>query len=318
MKYNAEELAKVLFYYGLIDGTESEKFNIICPFHDDINPSMMIDLETGTFLCFGCGLHGNSLDFVKYVNPELNDLGACIEHERILQSDKTRKLKISVKQKSHRNKKRERKQALVVAYDYFYGLKSVDWNIPETEEEIKVLEYMSARGFNHKALNIADCRVNYNIAYPFVFPILDNGEFKGWVGRTTNKYVEKKRKYLYNTGFYKRNTLCGNYEENCIPVVCEGFMDYLSIRTRANIKNVVALLGWHISDMQVDKLKSKGVTTVISMLDNDSAGIKGTEYLKKFFDVIRPDFPEGIKDPGEMKGKEIRKIIRESRRNGGV
>jgi DNA primase len=73
-----------------------------------------------------------------------------------------------------------------------------------------------------------------------------------------NPHVEKKRKYLYNEGFRKRDTLCGTYEENCIPYICEGFMDYLSLKTRGHIKNVVAILGWHISDEQVNKLKQKG------------------------------------------------------------
>ena len=129
-----------------------------------------------------------------------------------------------------------------------------------------------------------------------------------------NKYVEKKRKYLYNDGFRKRDTLCGTYEQNKVVFVCEGFMDYLSLRTRGHIKNVVAILGWHISDEQVQKLKDKGVTTVVSALDNDKAGNKGTEYLKRFFHVIRFDYPEGVKDAGEMSEQELKMAIRRTRR----
>ena len=172
---------------------------------------------------------------------------------------------------------------------------------------------MKQRGFNERALNIAQCRTNYNIAYPFIFPILDNGEFKGWVGRTMNKYVEKKRKYLYNDGFRKRDTLCGNYEQNKVVFICEGFMDYLSLRTRGHLKNVVAILGWHISDEQVQKLKDKGVTTVVSALDNDSAGNKGTEYLKQFFNVIRFAYPDGVKDAGEMSEQQLKTAIRRTK-----
>ena len=309
MKYDGKELAKILIYYGMISDADEPEKKIICPFHEDKNPSMIVDLSEGTFLCFGCGVHGRSIDFVKAVNPEMNDLGACVEHERILQSNKVNKLQIKIKKK----KRIKTKQALIEAYDYFYGLKSVDWNHIETEEEQNTLEYMDKRGFNARALNIADCRVNYNIAYPFIFPILDNGKFMGWLGRTTSRYVEGKRKYLYNTGFKKRFTLCGNYEENCVPVLCEGYMDYLSLRTKAKIKNSVAILGWHISDVQVEKLKQKGIKTVISCLDNDPAGIKGTEYLKKFFDVIRPEFPQGVKDVGEMDGKQIREMLRRTK-----
>lgn len=304
--YGGKELAKVLIYYGLISDVVSSDFNIICPFHEDINPSMRICLADGSFFCFGCEAKGNALDFVKKVHPELNELQACVLLEQILNSKEVKTLNVKYRKK----RRLQNKQALNEAHDYYYGLRSIDWNDIHTKEEHEVLQYMKQRGFNERALNIAQCRTNYNIAYPFIFPILDNGEFKGWVGRTMNKYVEKKRKYLYNDGFRKRDTLCGNYEQNKVVFICEGFMDYLSLRTRGHLKNVVAILGWHISDEQVQKLKDKGVTTVVSALDNDSAGNKGTEYLKQFFHVIRFAYPDGIKDAGEMSEQQLKTAIR--------
>ena len=307
--YGGKELAKVLIYYGLIADVVSSDFNIICPFHEDINPSMRICLADGSFFCFGCEAKGNALDFVKKVHPELNELQACVLLEQILNSKEVKKLNVKYRKK----RRLQNRQALNEAHDYYYGLRTVDWNNIHTREEQEILEYMKQRGFSARALNIAKCKANYNIAYPFLFPILDNGEFKGWVGRTMNKYVEKKRKYLYNDGFRKRDTLCGNYEQNKVVFVCEGFMDYLSLRTRGHLKNVVAILGWHISDEQVQKLKDKGITTVVSALDNDKAGNKGTEYLKQFFKVIRFAYPEGIKDAGEMSEQELKTAIRRTR-----
>ena len=73
-EYGGKDLAKVLIYYGIISEVVSSDFNIICPFHDDINPSMRICLDDGSFFCFGCEAKGNVLDFVKKANPELNDL----------------------------------------------------------------------------------------------------------------------------------------------------------------------------------------------------------------------------------------------------
>lgn len=304
-KYDGKDLARVLIYYGLIGDVSISDFNIICPFHDDINPSMRITLDDGQFFCFGCRVSGNAYDFVRLANPQLNELQCCILLEQIVNSKEVKAINVKYKKK----KKKNNKQALVEASDYFYGLRSVDWNNTRTEDERKTLEYMQGRGFTPRALNIADCRVNYNIAYPFVFPILDNGEFKGWVGRTTNKYTAQKRKYLYNDGFRKRDTICGNYSENCIPWICEGYMDYLSLRTRGHIKNTCALLGWHLADEQMNKLKEKGITTVVSALDNDKCGIKGTEYLKKFFNVIRFPYKEDIKDVGEMTEEQLKKQI---------
>ncbi len=34
-----------------------------CPFHDDRTPSFVIYKEQNTFHCFGCGAHGDSIDF---------------------------------------------------------------------------------------------------------------------------------------------------------------------------------------------------------------------------------------------------------------
>lgn len=309
-KYAGKELAKVLIYYGIINDVISSDFNIICPFHEDINPSMRVSLDDGSYFCFGCGMKGNALDFVRNANPELNELQCCVELERILNSKEIKQLNVK-----YRKKRRvQNKQALNEAKDYYYGLRSTDWNNIENEEQQKILDYMKQRGFNARALNVAQCKANYNIAYPFLFPLLDNGEFKGWVGRTTNKYVEKKRKYLYNDGFRKRNTLCGTYEQNKVVFICEGYFDYLSLKTKGHLKNVVAILGWHISDEQVKKLKDKGITTVVSALDNDKCGIKGTEYLKKFFNVVRFEFPEGVKDTGEMTEQQIKKALKRTRR----
>ena len=304
-RYTGKDLAKVLIYYGLIGEVFSSDFNIVCPFHDDINPSMRICLDDGSFFCFGCEAKGNAFDFVKLAQPELNDLQCCILLEQIVKSDEIRNMNIRYKKK----RRKRNKQAMNEAHDYYYGLRQTDWNNPKSKEEEEILEYMKNRGFNAKALNVAKCKANYNVAYPFIFPILDNGEFKGWVGRTTNKYVEKKRKYMYNEGFRKRDTLCGHYEESKVVFVCEGFMDYLSLKTRGHIKNVVAILGWHMSDEQIEKLKQKNIKTVISVLDNDKSGIKGTEYLKKFFHVIRFQFPEGVKDVGEMTEKQMKQAL---------
>lgn len=308
--YGGKELAKVLIYFGLVGDVQSSDFNIICPFHEDINPSMKISLNDGSFFCFGCEAKGNVLDFIKMVYPELNDLQCCVLLEKILNSNEIKKLNVRYKKK----RRKQNKQALLEAKDYYYGLRTNDWHNIKTKEEQVVLDYMKQRGFDEKALNISKCKTNYNIAYPFIFPILDNGEFKGWVGRTTHKNVEKRAKYLYNDGFRKRDTLCGTYEQNSIVFICEGYFDYLSLKTKGNLKNVVALLGWHISDEQVKKLKDKGITTVVSALDNDKCGIKGTEYLKRFFNVVRFDFPEGIKDTGEMNRQQIKKALKRTGR----
>lgn len=308
-KYTGKDLLKVLVFYGIInDDVPTSEFSIVCPFHDDINPSMRINLSDGTFFCFGCGLYGNAYDFVKNAQPELSDLQVCIYLEKIINSKEIKKINANYKKK----KKINNHQAIIEADDYFYGLKTMDWYGDLEEEEQRAYEYMHNRGFTKKDLNTADCRVSYNIAYPIIFPILDNGTFKGYVARTTNRYVEQKRKYLYNEGFRKRDTLSGTYEKDSIVFICEGYLDCLNLKTKGHLRNVVALLGWHISDEQIEKLKEKNIKTVVSVLDNDKSGEKGTRLLSEYFRVIRFEIPN--KDVGEMTKEQIKKSLRKVRR----
>lgn len=51
--------------YGInLIAQSNGKYICICPFHDDINPSMRIYPETGTFHCFGCGAGHSVFEFV--------------------------------------------------------------------------------------------------------------------------------------------------------------------------------------------------------------------------------------------------------------
>lgn len=56
-----------VFYLSVINCTNKRSKNnnivVICPFHDDTNPSLAIDLGTGNFYCFGCNQGGSIFDF---------------------------------------------------------------------------------------------------------------------------------------------------------------------------------------------------------------------------------------------------------------
>lgn len=314
-RYDGNDLAKLLIYFDLVGEIASSDFNICCPFHNDPSPSMRITLNNGIWHCFGCGLTGNAYDFVCYAFPELNELQAVVVLEKILHSKEVGRIKLKYRKK----KKQNATQYLLEAKDYYYGLRQNDWYNPQTKEESEALAYMKDRGFTEKALTLCRCKVNrYNSAYPLLFPIFDNGIFSGWVSRTTRKNVEAQRKYLYNEGFRKRDTLCGTYSEQCTPYLCEGFLDYLSLRARGKRKNVIALLGWHLADGQLKKLEEKKITRVVCALDNpavDKAGEKGLALLKKYFEVVPFQYPEGVKDPGEMDEQQLVRAIKQTEAN---
>jgi DNA primase len=39
----------------------------LCPFHDDSNPSFTVYIDTQSFYCFGCGIGGNVINFLKKI-----------------------------------------------------------------------------------------------------------------------------------------------------------------------------------------------------------------------------------------------------------
>ena len=84
-------------------------------------------------------------------------------------------------------------------------------------------------------------------------------------------------------------------------------MDRLKL-VQYGINNVVAILGWKMSSEQIKKLKSKGIKTIISALDNDEYGKKGTKFLKQHFKVVRWQFLKGVKDTGEMNKDMFKKM----------
>ena len=302
------ELAKVLSYYGLLYDSSYTSFKIVCPFHADINPSMMIDLDKGFYFCFGCNVFGDAKDFVKRMSGK-NDLQALKLFHKILKTDKTNPVDLSNRVKADRVSD---KQAYVEAYDFYYGLKTIDWN-DDNEYINPVKKYMEKRGFVPQTLNKCRAKLTYQDNYPIVFPMFDNGRFKGWVCRTTDKRVERKRKYLYNTGFSRATTLVGDYDSKTELFMVEGYMDRLKF-IQYGERNVVAILGWKITREQIEKLKKKGVKRIISALDDDESGRKGTIELSKHFDVVRWKYMNGVKDPGDMTEERFDKMLFETLR----
>lgn len=309
-----ERLAKVLWYYNLIPDAASLSQKIVCPFHDDVNPSMIVNLEDGSWFCFGCNLTGDAQRFVSLMEAkynQLNDLQAYKKYLQILKSDKCSGIKVEASSRKSRPIQRDLYNE---AYDYYHGLKKVNWSASEEQEVLDAKEYMAKRGFSPCTLNKCKAKVTYNRNYGLIFPMLDNGKFKGWVCRTMVQAIEEKRKYLYNEGFSRATTLVGDYGTKDYVFVVEGYMDRLKF-VQYGEENVVAILGWKMSPQQIQKLKDKGITKVISALDNDTCGRKGTEFLKKHFKVTRFAYLKGVKDPGDMTKEKFNKMLSRTMKN---
>lgn len=306
-----EQLVKVLWYYNLLEHVCQGKEQIVCPFHEDINPSMTVDLDHGSYFCFGCQEAGDALKFVQKMEAKngLNELQGCKKFFQILKSEKCSN--VVVQHTEHQQK--SSKQLYAEAYDYYHGLSTIEWtNDCKDKDQQQIVKYMAKRGFDCDTLNKCGCKVNYNQSYGMIFPMMDNGKFRGWVCRTMIPEVEQKRKYLYNKGFRRRTTLVGDYQRCDVVFVVEGYMDRLKF-IQFGVDNVVAILGWKMSQLQYNKIvEANSNMIVVSALDNDECGKKGSKYLHKLFGdhYVRFQYLKGIKDPGEMDQQQFDKMYR--------
>ena len=309
MRSDASALASVLTHYGVQYNSLQEVQKVVCPIHDDYNPSMQIDLRDGTFFCYGCRAQGKAVDLVYGIEQKrgLSYLEAARKCKDIQLGSSIAKDFIKPVMKRRVASKEELYDE---AWDYYYGLASVDW-LDEAALEAdaaEALDYMESRGFTADVLQCAQAKVTYRNTYSLIFPMLDNGEFKGWVSRTFDPYWSGRRKYLYNAGFSRATTLVGDYGSESWVVVVEGYMDRLRM-IQNGLDNVVAILGWKMTAEQESKLHEVGVKHVISALDNDRCGRDGTAWLKPRFETVtRWQYLKGVKDPGEMSLAKFNKM----------
>ena len=66
----------VLKHYGIaFTQMPSGELRALCPLHEDKSPSMFINIEKRLFNCFGCGVGGNVVEFVR-LKESLSDTGS--------------------------------------------------------------------------------------------------------------------------------------------------------------------------------------------------------------------------------------------------
>ena len=81
------DIAAIKLTYPLLDVVQREgvvlkrsgtqRWQGLCPFHEDRNPSFFVDVERQRFVCFGCKARGDVIDFVR-LHERLNSVAnAC-------------------------------------------------------------------------------------------------------------------------------------------------------------------------------------------------------------------------------------------------
>ena len=194
--------------------------------------------------------------------------------------------------------------------------------------------YLKERGFvyddyDYFPVGVTN-RLNPRFADYVIFPIIDNGENVGFVGRHTwskSDIDAHNRKVKYNGGFkilrYRNSVnndfskLLYNYDaihegETDTVILVEGIFDVIALTRKLELYDnpyvtVVATFGKKISDVQVYKLQCKGVKTIVVGYDGDAVEpVKRTaNRLSKYFSVFVANIADAHKDWDEMSEEEI-------------
>jgi len=311
---------------------------IKCPFHGGGNertPSCKLNLERGSYYCFGCHEHGSMFDFVmkmdKVTFPEaVKSLAdrAGVEVEEMSEQDRQRRDDAATMfdlyeriQKTFRHillndprgqkareylERRHIKPEISERFSLGYAPADTDW----------LYSFLKKNGYSDDFLRQSGFFSRNKYPWPLfadrlMFPVRN---FQGKVvafgardlsGRENSpKYINTNETIIYS----KRHNLYGIHESlkewnrNHVAIVCEGNFDAISLH-QAGLENAVAPFGTAFTEDQA-KLISRYCSKIQLLFDSDNAGQKATrdslvmlQSLGIESEVLRID---GAKDASEL------------------
>lgn len=309
----------------------------LCPFHSEKTPSFTVYPAENSFYCFGCGVGGDAITFIRKrenldypdaVEFLANRAGITIvrdERPDRLQSgpkfDKARMLKMNVDAAKYFHKQLfsdtpEAKAAL----DYFVNVRKLSLSTikhfglgyaPNSFDAFS--KYMLSLGYKYEELVAGflcgkSDKGRYYDAFRnrVMFPIIDvSGNVIAFGGRVMDDSKPKYKNSSDTPVFKKsRNLFALNFarlacEETLI--LCEGYMDVIALHS-AGFTNAVATLGTAITAEQA-RMMSRYTKKVIISYDADEAGQKAAMRAIKMLGDVGLDVTilkiPGAKDPDE-------------------
>ncbi len=314
----------------------------LCPFHNEKTPSFTVSPAKGIFKCFGCGMGGNSVNFI-------------MEHEHLSYPEAlrylARKYNIEIQEReiTTEEKQRQTERESMMVLTAYASRKFSEW-LFHSDEGISVgLAYFTQRGFRddilkkfevgyspekYDALTSAAIADGYRKEYlvktglsiekeerifdrffgRIIFPIHSlSGQVLGFGGRVLRSDA-KAAKYLNSPEsdiYHKSKILYGIYQarkaivqhDKCYLV--EGYTDVLSVH-ESGIENVVASSGTALTQEQVRLIK-RFTQNITILYDGDEAGIKASLrgidlVLEEGMNVRIVLLPEG-EDPDSLSKK---------------
>ena len=308
------------------------RYTGLCPFHQEKTPSFSVSPDRGTYHCFGCGVGGDAISFVREIEG-LDFVGAIewlgerfsvpLEYED------------STPEADAQRKRKERLYALLDQAASFY--ERVLWS----ESGKAVQDYLAKRGLREDAcrefrlglssggslaakarekgftsdeLSAAGLLTRRGTDYfqrRLMFPLTDaRGRVIGFQARKLHEDDPLKGKYVNSPEsdlFHKSHVLYGLHlarpaiTKEDRAIVVEGNPDVIALR-QEGLLPVVASMGTALTERQLKEL-SRLTQRVFLCFDSDAAGeeatLRGMELaLKEGFEIRVVALPEG-KDPAD-------------------
>ena len=275
----------------------------LCPFHNEKTPSFMVSDAKQIFHCFGCGVGGDTVSFIRRIeNLEYVDAlkflakrsGITIpddDYERGgVRKSRILELNRATARFFHECLKRSpegvgylrgRQLADSTIKRFGLGFAPNDWNTyPDamkragyTEEELIAARLCGKSEKNGRLYPYFRNRV--------MFPILDaTGAVIAFGGRVMDGSEPKYLNSPDTPAFKKsRNLYALNYAKDAVAekelILCEGYMDVIALHA-AGFSNTVATLGTALTQEQARLIK-RYADKVVLCYDGDGAGRKAAE-----------------------------------------
>jgi DNA primase len=309
------------------------RYTGLCPFHEEKTPSFSVSPDRGTYHCFGCGVGGDAISFVR--ETENLDFVGAIEwladrfHVEIEYEESTPGA-------DAQRRRRERLHELLEQAAAYY--ERVLW---DSKLGGPVRAYLDSRGLGEEvcrefrlglspqgatlarkarerfkgdelaAAGLVTRRGTDYFQRRLMFPLADaRGRVIGFQARKLHEDDPLRGKYVNSPEgelFRKSNVLYGLHlargaiSKEDRAVVVEGNTDVIALR-QAGLHSTVASMGTALTERQLKEL-GRLTTRVYLCFDSDSAGedatLRGMELaLKQGLDVRVVALPPG-KDPAD-------------------
>lgn len=267
----------VLEQIGISAVTIGSEIACHCPFHTDNHPSFSINAVTGLWTCYSCGRGGNLSMLLQEVAVDL-DLSSDLRE---------------IKRKRPVEKQSEltpRVDSIFLRAQYESFKRPPDWALEERFISVEEAE-------------------RYGVKWDtgWILPCWSpDREFLGWQFKRLDVVSN------YPRGVKKSRTLFGFHEVRSKTIaLVESPLDAVRLAT-AGI-SAVASYGAMVSANQVALLIDLA-DTVLLALDNDQEGKRQTDKiassLRRRVDTRIVSYPDGCKDPGDIKDDEqIRELF---------